>query len=80
MSRRFAGGSAWRRQGWPPWQAARYRLRAFWTSPFIIVFNRFGPAMSAHICAAHRLDRRPACLRRRATQLQADMVGDACVE
>jgi len=55
-------------------------MRAFWTSPFILVFNQFGLVMSAHICAVHRLDRRPACLRRRATQLQADMTGDACVE
>jgi len=26
MSRRFAGRVAWRRPGWPPWQAARREL------------------------------------------------------
>ena len=44
MSRRFAGGGAWRSQGWLPWQAARCRLRAFWTSPrhlFSISWGQF---------------------------------------
>jgi len=61
-SRRPAGCVAQRRTDWSSVQAARRRLRAFWTSPLIEI-QSVGAALYARLAAPQRLDRRPVCLR-----------------
>jgi len=52
ISRRLAGGSAWRRRGWPPWQAARCRLRVFWISPHHCVSSGGAGSVCPHLRGA----------------------------
>ena len=64
MSRRLARCVARRREDGRSCQAARHRLRAFWTSPRQFKILAQGPSLSVRNPSVYRLDRRPVCLRR----------------